>query len=149
MNMILTRLAPGTAVGDVVAFLRNGVKRRFFLPVREAPTIRGCQIIRIVNEDSGDDDYIALVQVTPATAALRAIQRVNRTPLRGRVVEVREYRNRSSRNDRRSRPYPVASEHERRAEERRRPNLKFIKDREPARFKAVDSYRRTYGGRGF
>jgi len=145
MKMILTRLAPGTGVRDVVAFLQNGVKWRFPLPMREAPKVAGCQIIKIVDGDSGYEDHIALVQVTPGKAALRAIQRLNRTPLKGRIVEVREYRSRSSRNERRSRPYPVASEHERRAEERRRPNLKFEKHMGPMRFEAVEGFRRTHG----
>ncbi len=145
MKMILTRLAPGTGVRDVLGFLRNAVKMSFPLPMRVAAKVENCQLIKIIHEDSGGEDYIALISVTPEKAALRAIRRANRTSLKGRMVEIREYRYRSSRNDQRSRRYAVASEHERRADERRRPNLKFEKDVGPTRFAAVDSYRRTYG----
>ncbi len=145
MKIIVTKLGSGAGVRDVVAFLRSGLKRRFPLPMGETPKVENCQILRIVNDDNGDEEYIAIVNVTPEKAALRAIQRTDRTVLRGRLVEVRQYRYRSSRNDRRERRYPVADERERRDDERRRPHLRFEKDTGPARIEALDNFRRTYG----
>jgi len=111
----------------------------------EAGKIENCQIIKICDDDNGEEEYIAVVNVTPERAALRLIQRTNLTRLKGRLVQVRQYRYRSSRNDRRSRRYPVGDDYERRDLERRRPNLRFEKHTGPARVEALDNYRRTYG----
>jgi hypothetical protein len=145
MKIIVTKLTAGAGVRDVMTFFKAGLKRRFPLPLRAEPKVENCQIIRIVDDDGGPEEFIAVLNVSPEKEALRAIQRLNRTQLKGRLVEVRQYRYRSSRNDRRSRRYPVANEHERRADDRRRPNLKFERQTGPARIEAMDNFRRTYG----
>ena len=145
MKLILTKLGPRTGVRDVTAFVRNGLKRRFPIPGLQAPKIEKCRIIKILDDDTGGEEYIATINVTPEKAALKAIQRLNRTQLRGRIVEVRQFRYRSSRNDPRRGRYPVAAEHDRRDADRRRPHLRFERVQAPARVEAMDNFRRTYG----
>jgi hypothetical protein len=143
MRIIITKVGPSTTVKEVVAFLRAGA--RPVLGLGDPPTIEKCRVVRIVDDDTGDVEHVALARINPEKAALRAIKRLSRTRLKGRIVEVRQYHYRSSRNDRRRRSFPVVDEHDRRGHERRRPNLRFEKEAAPAKVEGMKEFRRTYG----
>jgi hypothetical protein len=130
----------------VLAFFRAGLKTKLPRFLSEPATIEKCKVLKITDLDNGDVEFIALVHVNPEKAALKAIAKLNRTLLRGRLVEVRQYRYRSRKNDRRTRRYPVSAQHERRSLDRRRPNLEVEEAAGPAKIQAMDNFRRTYGG---
>jgi hypothetical protein len=135
----------GTTAREVMAFLRSGAKPKLGLPFGDPPTVEKCRVVKIVDDDTGDVEYIALARITPDKAALRAIKRLSLTKLRGRIVEVRQYQYRSKRNERRRRAFPVEEQHDRRDQERRRPNLRFEKETGPAKIEGMKDFTRTYG----
>jgi len=112
----------------------------------QQPSIEKCEVIQVTDLDNGSVEHIAVLNVSPEKAALKAIAKLNRTLLRGRLVEVRQYRYRSRKNDRRTRRYPVAEQHERRATDQRRQHLEMVEVEAPAKTIAMESFRRTYGG---
>lgn len=143
MRIIITKVGPSTTVREVTAFLKAGA--RPVLGLGDPPTIEKCRVVKIVDDDTGDVEHVALARITPEKAALRAIKRLSRARLNGRIVEVRQYQYRSKRNDRRRRSFPVAGEHDRREQDRRRPNLQFEKEAAPAKIEGMKDFRRTYG----
>ena len=145
MRIIVTKLGAGTGAQEVMRFLLSGAKPRFGLGFGESPAIEKCSVVKIVDDDTGDVEYVALARITPEKAALRAIKRLHGTKLRGRVVRVRQYHYRSRRNERRRRFYPAGSEQERREQERRRPNLRFEKETGAAKVEGMRDFSRTYG----
>jgi len=145
LKLIITKLSPGTGVRDVMAFVRGGLRSRIPRFLAQQPSIEKCEVIQITDRDNRDVELIAVLNVSPEKAALKAIAKLNRTLLRGRLVEVRQYRYRSRKNDRRARRYPVAEQHERRGQDRRRQHLEMEEAEGPATTVAMESFRRTYG----
>jgi hypothetical protein len=145
MRIIITKMSAGARPREVKDFLASGARARFALPFGDPPLVEKCRVVKIVDEDTGDVEYVALASITPEKAALRAIKRLNQTSFRGRIVEVRKYHYRSKRNDRRVRAYPVGEDKERREDERRRPNLSFETEKGPAKVEGMRDFTRTYG----
>lgn len=83
-----------------------------------------CSILRITDPSNGAWELHGLVEVHPATAGMRAIERLNGQTLKGAQLEVRRYHPRSLLRDRR-RVDDGAADTEQRRQERRRSNLKI------------------------
>ncbi|MGD8930934.1 MAG: hypothetical protein PVI52_00090 [Chromatiales bacterium] len=81
------------------------------------------EIRKLVNRATGSVEYHGVVDIEPAKGAVRAIRKLNLTPLKGKTVEVRKYYKRSPLRDRREGGSQEATSANRRKRDRRRPNL--------------------------
>ncbi|MDJ0808000.1 MAG: hypothetical protein QNJ78_14355 [Gammaproteobacteria bacterium] len=82
--------------------------------------IHTAEIRKISSSTNHSVEYHGIVDIEPAKAAVKAIQKLNRTVLRGKEVEVRKYYQRSELRDRRTGTEDALPFEERRKQDRRR-----------------------------
>jgi hypothetical protein len=108
---------------ELKSFVQAAVREPRGLGFSLKTAVCNCSIVRITEPASGHSEIHGLVEVQPATAAVRAIEQLNGQELKGARVEVRRYHHRSLLRDRRHEVEGIGAEN--RSGERRRKNLKI------------------------
>ena len=94
--LFLRDLPPDTSRKDLLAFVRDALRAA---GVRGMPLISlcsNCQIMRITDPAAGTVEYHGLIEIQPARIVIQAIEVLNGRELKGRPIEVRRYRHRST-----------------------------------------------------
>jgi hypothetical protein len=122
--LIFIRLLPESVTqGELRRFVEKAIRS----PWRRLPFSRNkiqmAEIRKLVNRATGSVEYHGLVDVEPAKGAVKAIRKLNLTPLKGKTVEVRKYYKRSPLRDRREGGAAEGTSANRPRRDRRRPNL--------------------------
>lgn len=124
MMVFLRGLPEGLKRKELKAFVQASVRSRddhsFYLKAK----VCNCAILRITDRSNGDVEHHGLVEVQPARAAIRAIDELNGTVLKGTRIQVRRYRHRSPLRDGGTNTF-VQEQTDSRPQERRRSNLKI------------------------
>jgi len=96
MIIILANIPVGTGTKTIKEFIKPAIKGGLF---KKGGHIKSISIQR--HEDAGQNDtkQHALVRITPDAAAVAAIKMLNRQPINGKRIEVREYHIRLWQND--------------------------------------------------
>jgi hypothetical protein len=97
--IFLRKLPEGVTKKELKNFIKTTVKELDSRPFSLKTAVCNCSILCISDPESGTREYHGLVEVQPATAAMRAIEALNGKRLRGQPVEVRRYRHRSPLRD--------------------------------------------------
>lgn len=90
-------------------------------------SLGSCDIVRVLDRDTGTIEYYGLIEMRPAKLALQVIRQLNGVSLQGRTLEVHRYHHRSLRHERRLAVALTAAEiqPDRRQGERRRSDLRL------------------------
>ena len=123
--LVFIRLLPEAVTqSDLRKFVGRAIRSswlHWFLPQAR---IHSTEIRRFTNNQTRSVEYHAVVDIEPAKAAMAAIRKLNRTPLKGKEVEVRKFYRRSQLRDRRAEPRTASAQEERRRHDRRRQSLR-------------------------
>ena len=124
--LIFFRLIPDSITEkDLRRFVRNALCSPWRRLFRRWGNIRSIRIIKITNQETFSIEYHGLVDVEPARLAESAINKLDRTELGGRPVQVRKFHKRSVYRDRRRQDPGMEglAIHNRRRKDRRRTSL--------------------------
>ncbi len=122
--LIFIRLLPESVTqGELRKFVEKAMHSPWRSLFFSHSKIHTAEIRKLVNRATGSVEYHGIVDIEPAKGAVAAIRRLDRTPLRGKTVEVRKYYQRSPLRDRRGGEAAGESSDNRRKRDRRRPNL--------------------------
>jgi hypothetical protein len=125
MKIFLRQIPANASKADLWSAVQRAIAPRWYFPLRRTGAIHGCHVLKIVDRTNNRLEFHGIVDVEPEHAALSAILKLNGRKLLGKVVEAREWRERSVDRDRRQRmtqPSRLAFP-ERRRRERRRSDL--------------------------
>ncbi|MGR9116166.1 MAG: RNA recognition motif domain-containing protein [Gammaproteobacteria bacterium] len=123
MIVFLRRIPAGTKKYEISAFLDQALNGGLFT---KSGRIDDIQILKLRDKWSNSVEYHGLVRIEPEAAAKRVIKMLNRKPINGKPINVREYFLRNWHNDRRLRMNHFEAEiQERRKSDRRRNHLEI------------------------
>jgi len=88
---------------DLCAFVNKGLHARWLLPMFHEKNVEKCEILRIENMETQLSEYHGLVYVDDDRTGQTLIKQLNGGKLGDRKVEVRSYRKRATRQERRRR----------------------------------------------
>ncbi len=125
MEVFVRRLPESVTRLDLLHFLSAGAKGRWSLfNRRTSAAVINCEIFRIVNLEDDSVEFHGIAHVEPADVAMTTIERLDGSYLKGKLMEVRPYIQRSASGDRRRNPVSGETGYsERRRENRRREHL--------------------------
>ena len=146
MMIFIRKLPRGTSKRELQNFIADGLKPKFGLPFGVQGELHKCDILVIIDKDTGSVERHGLAMVLPEKAAEKLIHKLNRTRIRGRLVEVREYVHRSTRTDRRGEESGDRKQgQEQRGPDRRRPHLEIENELNPG-IVGLKGFNRIYRG---
>ena len=141
MRLILVRIPAHTSHQDIARFIEPAINRRFSFRKNRIGRV---EILRLHDKNINTVEYHGLVTIEPDSLALRAILKLNRKPINGKHIAVRQYHNRSLHNDSRMKKSPLPLKNkDRRLADRRRSDLQNIDDIE-IRLTSHKAFHRTY-----
>lgn len=119
--LVFIRLLPESVTqNDLRKFVGKAIRspwQSLFFP---SSRICSTEIRKLSNIMNHSVEYHGLVDIEPAKAAVKVIRKLNRTPLKGKEVEVRKYYQRSVLRDRRGEKAAGPYSDDRRRQDRRR-----------------------------
>jgi hypothetical protein len=124
MKVFLRRLPADCSVEDLRRFVASVLGPRWYAPFRKDGDIGHCQLLTINQHRGGWVETHGVVDIEPTQVALSSILRLNGRKLKGSVIEVRRWFERSPRNDRRVADHGATGSHQdQRRSDRRRSDL--------------------------
>lgn len=100
--LVFIRLLPEAVTqSDLRKFVRNAIRPSWLNPFAPQSRIHSTEIRKLSNHATLSVEYHGVVEIESAKAAVAAINKLNRTSLKGKEVEVRKYFQRSPQRDRR------------------------------------------------
>jgi len=121
--LVFIRLLPESVTqSDLRKFVRNALRPSWLNPFSSQSRIQATEIRKLCNRATLSVEYHGVVEIESAKAAVAAIHKLNRTSLKGKVVEVRKYFQRSLQRDRRE-GVPELLSANRRKQDRRREGM--------------------------
>ena len=141
MRLILVRIPADTNKQDIKRFFEPLLKRRFFFKKK---SIENIEILKLHDSSTNSSEYHALVTIEPDSFAKRAILKLNRKPINGKHIAVREYHNRYWHNDLRQQNNTLnPNMPNRRIMDRRRKNLRVLES-DDIRITGHKNFHRTF-----
>lgn len=127
MVIILSKIPAGTQKQDIADYVHPVLRGSFCL---KKGSIRAIHMLALKDKRLNQFDYYALVRIEPDAAAELAIKKLNKKPLKGKQIAVREYTyKRIWHNDRRTNDAVcMLAGKDRRRFHRRRDHLENIDD---------------------
>jgi len=127
MIIFLTRIPADTTHDDIIEFIDPILKGGLF---KKSGYIRKINLLIFEDTEKGKLEYHALVSVEPDKVAERVIKRLNRKPINGKHIAVREYVLRNWHNDPRinMQQWNEEFKNRRKADRRRKNKLKVLKN---------------------
>lgn len=114
-----------TTEGDLERLVAQTLRPGWMLlPVRHHSAVKRCEILKITNVRSEENEYYGLVRLEPHKGPL-VLERLNGTRFRGRPLSAHQFHRRISRRDRRQ-PFSEwngSTQKDRRKRDRRRTDL--------------------------
>ena len=140
--LVFIRLLPESVTqNDLLQFVSKAVRSPWQNLLLPSPRIHSIEIRKLSSSTNHTVEYHGIVDIKPAKAAVKAIRKLNRTPLKGKEVEVRKFYQRSALRDRRVKTDDPPVD-ERRKRDRRREGM--ITERVSITGPIEISYSRTY-----
>jgi len=126
MIIFLTRIPADTKHDDIIDFIEPMLKGGLF---KKSGYIRKINLLILKDIEINELEYHALVTVGPDKVAERVIKRLNRKPINGKHIAVREYVLRNWHNDPRINMHQWNEEFKdrRKADRRRKDKLEVVK----------------------
>lgn len=141
MIVIFRKIPPGTLYQDIIDFIEPSLKAKWF---SKEGVIEEVKILIIKNNKDKKTEFHGLVRITPDSSAKKVIKLLNRKPILGTRIAVREYRYRSWHNDpRENLNKRLGKILHRRKGSRRRSNLESVIEN-AVTFTSDKSFHRTY-----
>lgn len=103
MIIFIRKIPKSAKRQDLCAFVSEGLHARWLLPMFQRKSVEKCDILRIENMETQLSEYHGLVYVNSDKTGQALIKHLNGSRFCDREVEVRIYRKRSARQDRRRR----------------------------------------------
>ena len=126
MKVFLRQIPPDSTLEEIYGFVSSAMGPRWYAPFRQNGEIHDCQILNISGSDGERLETHCVVNIEPMEVAARTIIWLNGRELKGKVVEVRTWYERSAQQDRRGSSKSADFQGpERRHKDRRRPGLKL------------------------
>lgn len=124
MIVILSKIPPETTYQDIIEFIEPALKTSWF---SKEGFIEEVKILMIIDSDKEIVEYHGLIRINPDSSAKKVINLLNRKPILGKRIAVREYHYRSWHNDTRENSNNrLGKILHRRSNSRRRPNLESV-----------------------
>lgn len=124
MIVILSKIPPETTYQDIIEFIEPALKTSCF---SKKGFIEEVKILMINDSDKEIVEYHGLIRINPDSSAKKVIKLLNRKPILGKRIAVREYHYRSWHNDTRENSNNrLGKILHRRSNSRRRPNLESV-----------------------
>lgn len=140
MIIFLNRIPADTKYEDIVDFLRPVLKGRL---LKKSGNIHSVKILVLKDTIANKKEYHALVTIEPDKAGARAIRELNRKPINGKHIAVREYVYRNWQNDQRNYMHQLNEElTDRRLKGRRRGNKLEVVDKIVVKFSSRFGFHR-------
>lgn len=139
MHIFLARIPPGTTKQDIIDFIGPTLKGGLF---STSGTLVNIKIEMIRDKRTNETEYHAIVIIEPQKTALKIIQKLNRTKLKGKPINVRQYHIRNRKNDRRVNQRTKPECKIPRMADRRRDSLESLGNRREIRFESHIQYSR-------
>ncbi len=117
MIVFLRRIPQETRIEDIIDFIEPVLKGGLF---KKSGQIAKIEIMIMKDNSANKLEYHAQVIIEPDMVAERVIAQLNRKPILGKHIAVREFVYRLWQNDRRVNQYGIPSIDERRIKDRRR-----------------------------
>ncbi len=117
MIVFLQRIPQEARIEDIIDFIQPVLKGGMF---KKSGQIAKIEIVILKDSVANKMEYHAQVTIEPDAVAGRVIAQLNRKPILGKHIAVREFVYRLWKNDRRISPVGVPSVDERRKKDRRR-----------------------------
>lgn len=139
MLIFLARIPSNSTKQDIANFIGPALTGGLLTP---KGTLDSIKIKTIRDRNTNEIEHHAIVKVEPDKVALRVILKLNRTKLKGKPINVRQYRIRNNKNDRRRHSQLIDKYYSRRAGDRRRDSLEIVEHQENIRFQSHRQYSR-------
>jgi len=124
MIVILHKIPPETRYQDIIEFIEPALKSSWF---SKEGYIEEVKILIVNDNDKETVERHGLIRINPDSRARKAIKFLNRKPILGKRIAVREYQYRSWHNDTRENSNKrLGKILHRRSNSRRRPNLESV-----------------------
>ncbi|MEW8013221.1 MAG: hypothetical protein AB2807_00050 [Candidatus Sedimenticola endophacoides] len=126
MWIFISRLPKETSRKDVVQFINRALTPGWLmLPLTSRARLTQCEMMQIVDRDTGQAELHGLAKIEPGKMVPGIIERLNGAHLKGRRLDVHQYRHRSPNKDPRTPGWRARRDGgtERRGSDRRRPRL--------------------------
>ena len=150
MQLFIGRLPHELSKQELCRFIAHRIRKKGPLRLFQKNKVAfDCKIMVMRDKDTGGTEYFAVVSHLPYKIAQQAIENLNGTLFNGEVVEMREYRVRSWKNDRRQLESETQPEHirERRIRDcRDRWTVTEVRTPPRIRFQKQTQFARQYGG---
>ena len=142
MLIFLANIPKNTTKRDIIDFLNPVIKNGLF---PKKGIIESLEILIYEDSNSTTSPHFGLVRIEPDSAANRAIKKLNKTPLKGKRITVREYCVRSWRNDPRAKTQNLWGnfQNRRRGERRQNKLMLLTTDSEQISIIGNKSFHRT------
>jgi len=145
MMLFIRRIPADLSRRELEALVREALKPKLWWPFGPRGAMTRCEVLAIYDKDRGERERHGLVSIVPQRAAQLVLKRLDRSKMKGKVVEVRPYVKRMYQRDRRIRGYDGRSmEDEARRDDRRRPNLVEAIESSP-KVEGLHGFNREYG----
>jgi hypothetical protein len=89
--LFLSAVPPGATRREIRQFVRQGLLEAGYRGLAQLLAISRCSIVRLTDPVTGKSECHGLVQVKPASVALKAIDTLNGKELKGAKMSVRRY----------------------------------------------------------
>lgn len=124
---------------DLIAFARSALKTSWF---RKKAVIESIKMIHLKDPQANTSEFHCVMEIQPEASARRVIARLNRQPLKGRYIAVREYHRRVWHNDPRLN-HQHKSDVEKRVADRRRNKVGVVKE-DVTKFSSQKTFHREF-----
>lgn len=142
MLVFLQRIPPDTARHDIVEFLDPVLKGGLFL---RKGIVEKIEIMILRDSEDKFLECHGLVRIEPEAAAQRVIKKLNRKPINGKHIAVREFHLRNWHNDPRLRKSRIKIHlKDKRKKDRRRPDLKLEEKEAPISITGEKKFHRIF-----
>ena len=120
MRLFFRNIPADTSPKELARYIKPSLDNGIFKLFKTPGKIIKIEIFEQIDPDSNVVRRHGLVTIGPEKVAKRAMKRLHRVPLKGRIILVREFNNRSGKNNRRKySPKNVSLQNNRRIAERR------------------------------
>lgn len=144
MLVFFRRIPANTRHHDIKDFIKPALKSKLLNPFTRQGEILDIKFMVMKDNDLNALEHHSIVNIEPDSAALRVIKKLNRKPLKGKPINVRQYFYRSWHNDPRKETTDGKEDLiQRRNGNRRRRNVEVIEEN-TGKFSSSKKFHRRY-----
>lgn len=91
MKIFIPYVPSGIQRNELLAIAKSAVKPAWFIPFKKSGTVAKCNVIRILDVDTGGVEYHGIIDVFPETIAPKVIKRLNGKEYNGQKISARTW----------------------------------------------------------